>query len=470
MIRVMRRTGARVAIALCSAALAATGLSARPERAQQVEGAQDNWPRFRGTEGGVAADHPSLPDVWGPKENIVWTINVPGRSWSSPVVWGDHVFITTAINTGETETLLPVASYVSRSNGGTMTFMDVSKPSAAHRWIVYDIDFNTGRIRWERTVRTGVPAKSRHLKNSYAAETPVTDGERVYAYFGDVGLFAFDMEGKPLWSKPMDAFEMQTGFGHAKSPVIDDRHVYIVNDNEEQSFIVAFDKRTGTQVWRTDRNEKSNWTTPLVWRNERRTEIVTAATGGVRSYDVNGTLLWELTGMSTFAVPSPVTSNGLLYVMSGYTASPLRPVYAIRAGAAGDISLKAEETSNAFIVWADRTLGTFNPSPLVYRGCLYVLHDRGFLTCSDPATGKPIYGRQRLSTDTATFTASPWAYNGKVFALSEDGDTYVIQAGPEFKVLGKNSLNEMALATPAVARGSLIVRTASKLYRISRAN
>ena len=461
----MHQMRARVAGVLCSAALlfsAALGVT--------VLSAQDNWPRFRGAEGGVAADHPSLPDVWGPSQNIVWAIDVPGRSWSSPIVWGDHIFITTAINTAETETLLPVASYVSRSNGGTMTFMDVSKPSASHRWIVYDVDFNTGRIRWERTVRTAVPAKSRHLKNSYAAETPVTDGERVYAYFGDVGLFAFDMDGKPLWSKPMDAFEMQTGFGHAKSPVVDDRHVYIVNDNEEQSFIVAFDKRTGNQVWRTDRNEKSNWTTPLVWRNDRRTEIVTAATGGVRSYDVNGTLLWELSGMSTFDVPSPISANGLLYIMSGYPANALRPVYAIRPGATGDISLKPDQTSNAFIVWADRTLGTFHPSPLVYRGCLYILHDRGFLTCSESATGKPIYGRQRISTDTATFTASPWAYNGKVFALSEDGDTYVIQAGPEFKVLGKNSLNEMALATPAVARGSLIVRTASKLYRISKSN
>jgi hypothetical protein len=450
---------ARVAAVVCGAALGVSVLSA-----------QDNWPRFRGSEAGVAADHPSLPDVWGPSQNIVWKIDVPGRSWSSPIVWGDHIFITTAINTADIETLLPVASYVSRSNGGTMTFMDVSKPSASHRWIVYDVDFRTGKIRWERTVRTGVPAKSRHLKNSYAAETPVTDGERVYAYFGDVGLFAFDMEGKALWSKPMDAFEMQTGFGHAKSPVVDDRHVYIVNDNEEQSFIVAFDKRTGNQVWRTDRNEKSNWTTPLVWKNERRTEIVTAATGGVRSYDVNGTLLWELSGMSTFDVPSPMTANGLLYIMSGYPANSLRPVYAIRPGATGDISLKADETSNAFIVWADRTLGTFHPSPVVYRGCLYVLHDRGFLTCNDAATGKSIYGRQRISTDTATFTASPWAYNGKVFALSEDGDTYVIQAGPEFKVLGKNTLNEMALATPAVTRGSLIVRTASKLYRISKSN
>ncbi len=455
----MRGVKARAAGALCGVAL---GFA--------VASADDEWPRFRGSNGGVATDHPSLPDQWGPAQNIVWKIDVPGRSWSSPVVWGDHVFVTTAINTLETESLLPVTSYVSRSNGGTMTFMDVSKPSAPHRWVLYDVDLKTGRIRWERVAHTGVPPKSRHLKNSYAAETPVTDGERVYMYFGDVGLFVYDMDGKPLWSRSMDALEMQTGFGHAASPVVDDSRVYIVNDNEEQSFIAAYDKRTGAQVWRVDRKEASSWTTPLVWKNELRTEIVTAATGGVRSYDVNGGLLWQLTGMSTFAVPSPLASGGLLYVMSGYTSSPLRPAYAIRAGATGDISLKPDQTSNEYIVWADRTLGTFHPSPLVYRGCYYILHDRGFLTCNDPETGKPIYPRQRISSDTATFTASPWAYNGKVFALSEDGDTFVFQSGPEFKVLGKNSLNEMVLATPAVAGGSLIIRTASKLYRISKSS
>jgi len=455
----MRGVKAQAAVALCGVAL---GIA--------VASADDEWPRFRGSNGGVAADHPSLPDQWGPAQNIVWKIDVPGRSWSSPVIWGDHVFVTTAINTLEPESLLTVASYVSRSNGGTMTFMDVSKPSAPHRWVLYDVDLKTGRIRWERVAHTGVPAKSRHLKNSYAAETPVTDGERVYVYFGDVGLFVYDMDGKPLWSRSMDALEMQTGFGHAASPVVDDSRVYIVNDNEEQSFIAAYDKRTGAQAWRVDRKETSSWTTPLVWKNELRTEIVTAATGGVRSYDVNGGLLWQFTGMSTFAVPSPLASGGLLYVMSGYTASALRPAYAIRAGATGDISLKPDQTSSEFIVWADRTLGTFHASPLVYRGCYYILHDRGFLTCNDPGTGKPIYPRQRISSDTATFTASPWAYNGKVFALSEDGDTFVFQSGPEFKVLGKNSLNEMALATPAVAGGSLIIRTASKLYRISKSS
>ena len=172
--------------------------------------------------------------------------------------------------------------------------------------------------------------------------------------------------------------------------------------------------------------------------------------------------------MSSFAVPSPISADGLLYVTSGYPADRLRPAYAIRPGATGDISLKPDQTANDYIVWSNPTLGPFHPSALVYQGCYYTLLDRGILTCNDPKTGKEIYPRQRISVDATGFTASPWAYNGKVFAMSEDGDTYVIQAGPEFKVLGKNSLDEMTLATPAVANGSLIVRTATKLYRIGR--
>lgn len=447
-----------------------TGVLCLATLAVAVVSADDNWPRFRGAEGGIAADDSRLPDVWGPAENVIWQVDVPGRSWSSPIVWGDHIFVTTAINTVEADTLMPVSAYVARSGGGTMTFRDIAAPSARHRWILYDIDFKTGRIRWERELASAVPAQSRHLKNSYASETPVTDGERVYAYIGHLGLFAFDMNGQPLWSRPMRASEMLTGFGTAKSPVLDDTRVYIVDDNEEQSFIAAYDKITGAELWRVDREETSNWTTPYVWRNERRTEIVTAGTSGIRSYGVDGRLLWQLTGMSNFAIPSPFAADGLLYVTSGYTANPLRPAYAIRPGATGDISLGPDETSNEYIVWSHPTLGPFHPSSLVYGGCYYTLHDRGFLTCNDPKTGEEIYPRQRISMDATGFAASPWAYNGKVFALSEDGDTYVVQAGREFKVLGKNSLDEMTLATPAVAGGSLIVRTASKLYRIGRSD
>jgi hypothetical protein len=432
-----------------------------------VASADDNWPQFRGAQAGVAADDPSLPDDWGPSKNIVWKIDVPGRSWSSPIVWDDHVFVTTAINVLE-DPLLPVAKYVSRSNGGTMTFRDVATPSAPHRWMVYDVEFKTGRIRWERQVASGVPAQPRHMKNSYATETPVTDGARVYAYFGNVGLFAFDMNGKPLWSRRMDPIKTRDGFGGAASPVIHQDRLFIVNDNDERSFIGAYNPVTGDEMWRVDRPVGTNWVTPFVWKNERRTEIVTAGTGGIQSYGLDGTLLWQLTGMSTFAVPSPFAANGLLYVNSGYPADRLRPAYAIRPGATGDISLKPDQTGNDYIVWSQPTLGSFHPSALVYGGCYYSLLDRGLLACNDPRTGKEIYPRQRISTDATGFTASPWAYNGKVFAMSEDGDTYVMQAGAEFKLLGKNSLEEMTLATPAVANGSLIVRTASKLYRIGR--
>jgi len=434
-----------------------------------VAGAADNWPQFRGSRAGVAADDPALPDTWSATENIVWKIDVPGRGWSSPIVWGDHVFVTAAVNTKEAdEPLKPVPSYTARSFGGPMSGRDISSSSDPHRWVVWDIDFKTGKVRWQGTVLTGVPVEPKHQKNSYASETPATDGERVYVYSGNAGLFAFDMNGKPVWSKPMGPFKVRTGWGPAASPVVHKDRVYIVNDNDDRSFIAAYDTRTGAEIWKVTRDEGSNWTTPFVWENGVRTEIVTAGTDKVRSYDLDGKLLWTLTGMSTIQIPTPLAAHGLLYISSGYPADPRRPVYAIRPGASGDISLRPGETSNASIVWSQPTLGAYNPSGLVQGDYYYTLIDRGILTCNDAKTGREIYPRQRITADAASFTASPWAYNGRIFAMSEDGDTYVLQAGPEFKVLGRNSLNEMTLATPAIVNGSLIVRTASKLYRIAR--
>jgi hypothetical protein len=431
--------------------------------------ADENWPQFRGPASGVAADDPALPDTWSTTQNVAWKMDVPGRGWSSPVVWGDHVFITAAVNVkGTEESLKPVPSYTPRSFGGPMTGQDLTTSTDPHRFVVFDVDFKTGAIRWERAVTTAVPAQPKHQKNSYASETPVTDGQRVYAYFANVGLFAYDMSGTLVWSKAMGPFKVRNGWWSAASPVLHGDRVYIVNDNDERSFIAAFDKRTGDEIWRTTRDEGSNWATPFVWQNGVRTEIVTAGTQKVRSYDVNGTLLWTLTGMSSIQVPTPLAGPGVLFISSGYPADQLRPVYAIRPGASGDITLKKDETSNAFIAWSHPTLGSYDPSPLVYGDHYYTLFDRGLFASHDAKTGKEIYGRQRLTADATGFTSSPWAYNGKIFALSEDGDTYVIQAGPEFKVLGKNSLDEMTLATPAVAHGSLIIRTASKLYRIAR--
>jgi len=396
----------RMWIACCLAVVALAGVSA-----------SDRWPQFRGGTGGVAADNPALPDVWSQTENVVWSVEVPGTGWRSPIVWGDTIFVTSVIKPGPRET--PDRGFYGGTGAG-------SAETEVHRWMVY-------------------------------------------AYFGGVGLFVFDLSGKPVWSAGMDALTMRQ-WGTGASPALHGDRLLVVNDNDDRSSITAYDKRTGRVAWRVPRDEGSNWSTPFIWEHQSGTEIVTTGSRKVRSYDLSGTQKWELSGMTSLHVPTPVAAHGLLFISSGFLADARRPVYAIRPGATGDISLKEGETSNRFIAWSNPRLGTYDTSPLVYGDYYYTLMDRGFLLCHDAKTGKEIYPRQRITAEASGFTASPWAYNGKIFALSEDGDTFVMQAGPEFKVLGKNPLGEMALATPAVAGDTLIIRTASKLYRIGKRN
>jgi outer membrane protein assembly factor BamB len=433
-------------------ALLTLSLFALPARAD------DNWPAFRGGARAGVAEAKTLPDAWDKDKGVVWSVAIPGQGWSSPVVWGERVFVTSVQSDKE----LPESKkglYINDLKGQVMP--------GEHRWLVHCLDFKTGKVLWTREAHKGTPT-TRHIKNSYASETPVTDGERVYAYFGNVGLFCYDFEGKLQWSQKLGTFKTRMGWGTAASPALEGDKVFVVHDNEEHSFLVALDKKTGKERWRVERDEKSNWATPFVWKHALRTEIVTAGTNKVRSYDPDGKLLWELAGMSVISIPTPFASEGLLYVTSGYVRdSRMKPVYAIRPGASGDVSL-GEDTSNKWVAWSQRQAGPYHPTPLVYGDYLYVLYDRGMLSCFEAKTGKLVYDRQKLDKAANAFTASPWAYDGKLFCLSEDGDTIVVQAGKEFKVLGKNSLDEMCMATPALAHGSLILRTASKLYRIER--
>jgi outer membrane protein assembly factor BamB len=418
--------------------------------------AQVNWPQFRGPSAGVVEDA-VLPHTWSTTNNVAWKIEIPGRAWSSPVVWGNRLFLTSAVSEGDAE--MPKKGLYFGGNR--------EKPSdKVHRWMVYCIDLASGKILWERIAHKGVPGHPLHIKNTYASETPVTDGQRVYAYFGNVGLFCYDLEGKALWSKEFASSKMRYDWGTAASPVLYEDELFIANDNEEQSFFVALDKKTGEQIWRVERDEKSNWATPYVWTNELRTELITPGTGKVRSYDLDGKLLWELGGMSNIVIPTPFAKHGLLYISSGYVGDKKRPIFAIRPGARGDITLREDQSSNEYIAWSQKQGGPYNPSPIVYGDYLYVLYDRGMVSCYDARTGSEIYSKQRIAAGAMAFTSSPWANDGKIFCLSEDGETFVIQAGPEFKVLGKNALDEMCMATPAAVRGSLIIRTLSKLYRI----
>ena len=420
--------------------------------------AQNNWPQFRGPGSAGVSEATGLPDRWNAAENIVWRKEIPGRGWSSPIVWEDRIIITTTISEGQEE---------EAKKGIYPVIGDRNKPTKnRRRWVVLCFDLKMGDLIWEREVHSGFPDWPRHIKNSYASETPCTEGQRVYAYFGNVGMFAFSLSGTPVWERRWDRCKTRGDWGSAGSPIVYGGRVYLVNDNEEDSFIEAMDCGTGKTVWKTDRDERSNWSTPLIWVNRQRTEIVTPGTGKVRSYDLSGNLLWELTGMSGITVPTPLSGHGMVYVSSGFNGSRLRPLYAIRGGASGDISLREGESSNRYIAWCQPKAGAYNVSPILLGDQMYALLDRGTIASWDARTGAEIYPFQRIDSRASAFTASPWAYDGKIFCLSEDGDTFVIQAGPEMKVLAKNGLGEMCLSSPALVPGALIIRTTRALYRI----
>lgn len=429
-----------------------------------ARGADENWPQFRGPGArGLGADGAGLPVAWSAGENVAWKTDLPGLGWSSPVVWGQRVFVTSVVNTGEREAVKKGLYF-----GG-----DRPQPSSdMHQWKVACLDLESGSILWEHTPHEGPPPAPIHLKNSYASETPVTDGERLYVYFGNLGLYCYDLAGQLLWNQPTAVKPMRFGWGTAASPVLHGDRLYYVNDNDEGSYLAALDKRTGKELWRVDRpDEKSNWATPYVWENGQRTEIVTPGTVKNRSYDLDGKLLWELGSNSSITIATPYEVDDLLYLSSGYVMDKRRPIYAIRPGASGDITLAEGQTTNDSIAWCQPEGGPYNPSTLVYGDKLYVLYDRGLFACYDAETGAPVYDRQRIP-DGKAFTSSPWAYDGRIFCLNEDGVTFVIKAGDTFEIERTNPLAEddLGMATPALVGKRLILRTGPRVYCLETAD
>ena len=420
------------------------------------ESTQQNWPRFRGSDGnGSVADDPRLPSQWSTRNNVAWNVEIPGSSCSSPIVWGDRVFVTSVVSEEKNVEAKP----------GLYLGQGVREPAkGTHHWMVHCFDLRTGKELWKHEPHTGKPTMPRHPKSSYAAETPTTDGERVYVLFGDVGLFCYDLDGKPLWAKPIESKKTFLDYGAASSPVVHEGQVFVVYDNFQESWIASFDARTGNENWRTEREENKSWATPLVWKNDVRTEIVVPGVRRNRSYGLDGELLWHFQGrMSSLVIPSPLVAHGMCYIGSGYVGDGHRPTFAIKPGGSGDLAANNKFAENEFIEWYQPQGSPYNTSQIVYGDYLYTVHDRGFMTCHNARTGEEVYGRQRFSP-VGSFTASPWAYNGKIFCLSEKGLTYVVQQGPEFKILETNDLDEFCMSTPAIADGRLLIRTKGKLY------
>ena len=423
----------------------------------------DNWPRLRGADAsGFPKDgkHEGLPIKWSKTENVKWKTQVPGTGWSSPVVWGDKVFITSVINDKAEENEKPKAGlYLGLGRRGV--------PSGTHHWMVYCMDLKTGKIIWKNEAHTGEPPVGRHPKSCYAAETPVTDGKRLYVLFGDLGMWCYDLNGQELWKHSIEPKKTMWDYGAAASPVIHGNQIIYVYDNNEQSYIASLDAEKGTEKWRVLRDGKSTWATPFIWSTKDRTEIVVPGKKKILSYGLDGKVLWELTGrMSNLVIPSPFVVDNLLYVTSGYFADPHRPVYAIKPGAKGDISLKDDDNSNEYIQWYQPKGGPYNTTPLVYNGIYYLLLDQGMISTYDSKTGKQFYDRIRFPRG-ASFTTSPWAYKDRLFCLAENGKTYVIKTGKEFEILHVNDLDELCMACPAIVDGKLLIRTAGAVYCIS---
>jgi outer membrane protein assembly factor BamB len=441
-----------------------------------------DWPQFRGPNGTALSEEDKLPAEWGKDKNVKWKAEVPGFAWSSPVTWGDKIFVTTAVTDKQAKP--KGGGFGGRGGGGGpggFGGRGGKPPDVTYRWEVYCLERDTGKVVWKSLAVEKKPTIPTHSTNSYATETPVTDGERVYAYFGMHGVYCFDLQGKQLWSKDLGSYPMMAGWGTGSSPVLDGDRLFIQCDNERSSFLVALDKKTGKELWKVARDERSTYSTPFVWRTKARTELVACGGKKVIAYDpATGKVLWELGGLGSAggggggrggfggmggsSNATPVASAELLYVGGGGRMAS-GTLFAIKAGATGDLTLKDGATSNAGVAWSRPRSAPGTASPLLYKGFLYIVEQRGQLSCYDAKTGKPAYTKERLA-GARGFTSSPWAYGDKVFCLDESGQTFVVKAGDKFELLGTNKLNEMFWSSPAISGGALFLRGTDYLYCI----
>jgi outer membrane protein assembly factor BamB len=442
---------------LSAAALAALVASLAVVSAVSAKGG--NWPQFRGPEGLGVSRETGAPLEWSATKNVLWKTPVEGRGQSQPIIWGKHVFLTTAV-AGELVPGTKTPVYPEYGAGGRHP--DSIDADRKHDFKVIAFDRDSGKILWTQTAYTGVPNDYRHRKSSFASPTPATDGKMVYAYFGPQGLYAYDYKGKLLWKQ--DVGQLVTiGMGTGTSPILHGDHVIVQADSGEgkDSFIAAYDKKTGKQVWKTPRaGVQVSWSTPIVVHTAKRDELVTTGNEFVIGYDpATGKELWRAKGLDSNAIPSPLTDGELVFVGAGY---PKKIIVGIKLGESGELK------EGAGIVWKYEKGMAYVPSPIYHNGTVYLMNDRGVMTALDGKTGALKYEGGRVPVP-ATFMASPVVVGDHILLTSEDGDTYVIKSGPKHEVVRTNSLGEPVYVSPAVADDKIFIRADKHLYAIGTA-
>jgi outer membrane protein assembly factor BamB len=413
--------------------------------------APDAWPHWRGPEfNGVARG--DAPLTWSDKDHIAWKVQVPGKGHSSPVIWGDRLFLTTAVPTGNAPAPAPASGQGAYRGGGG--------PQAEQKLLVLAFDRKTGKTLWEKTAIVATPHEGFHGQyGSFASPSVLVDARHVIAFFGSRGVYCFTHDGQPVWRKDFGIkLRMIMAFGEGSSPALDGDKLVILFDHEGDSFLVALDKNTGRELWRTPRPPGSTWSSPLIVTFAGKKQVLVAATRFVAGYDLeNGKLIWQTTGLGRNVIPMPVLADGVAIVMSGYMAPNL---LAIRLGREGDL------TGTDAILWQNQRGNSYTPSPVLHEGKLYVLTDNGTVSCFDAKTGKPFYSQARLPKS-YSFKASPVAANGKLYLSAENGDVVVLRMGEKFEVLATNTLaDQVFIATPAIMDGAIYLRGQNTLFCI----
>jgi outer membrane protein assembly factor BamB len=411
-----------------------------------------DWPAFRGVGATGVADGRPAPTKFS-LASAAWRTKIPGLGNSSPIVWGDLLCVTTAVGGRPDATLKP----------GLYGDIEPVNDDSVHEWKVICLDKRTGATRWERTAVKGVPAVKRHPKATQANSTLATDGTHLAAMFGSEGLHVYDLQGTHLWSKSFGVLDSgffmapEAQWGFASSPIIDDGLLVIQADVQKNSFLAAFDVGTGKEIWRVARNDVPTWGTPAIVLSNGRKQVVVNGWKHTGGYDLaTGREIWKLTGGGDIPVPTPVAGQGLVFITSAHGDES--PVHAIRATATGDISLKRDETSNSHVAWSVPRAGSYMATPLLYGDYLYVVRWNGILSAYEARTGTRAY-QQRLGEGTSAFTASLVASGGHLYVTSEDGEVFVVKAGPAHELVATNQLGAPMFATPAISDGRLFIRT-----------